>query len=113
VALSLLIEGQRLSELLVSVDVIGRTTQAAALKNSLDGISRRVRGIADRVANGVQGGGEFAAALNGADHADAASEPIDVEAEMSRLADEQLRFDATARLLEKTYASLRASLRDR
>jgi hypothetical protein len=32
---------------------------------------------------------------------------------MARLADEQLRFEATARLLEKTYAGLRASLQDR
>jgi hypothetical protein len=31
---------------------------------------------------------------------------------MTQLADEQIRFDAAAKLLEKTYASLRVALKD-
>jgi flagellar basal body rod protein FlgB len=38
---------------------------------------------------------------------------VDLEAEMARLADAQLRFDAAATLLQKTYQGLRASLRER
>jgi hypothetical protein len=36
-----------------------------------------------------------------------------LEAEMTSLADEQLRFEATAKLLEKTYQQIRVSMRDR
>ena len=32
---------------------------------------------------------------------------------MVSLADEQLRYEATAKLLEKTYSTIRLSLRDR
>ena len=41
------------------------------------------------------------------------NEQVNVEAEMTALADEQLRFEATAKLLEKTYAQLRTSMKDR
>jgi flagellar basal body rod protein FlgB len=37
--------------------------------------------------------------------------PVDVEGEMMALADEQLRFLATSRLLEKTYSSLRNAIK--
>jgi flagellar basal body rod protein FlgB len=37
----------------------------------------------------------------------------DVEAEMMTLADEQLRYETTAKLLEKTYQKIRLSIRDR
>jgi flagellar basal body rod protein FlgB len=36
---------------------------------------------------------------------------VDIEAEMTSLADEQLRFEAAAKLLEKTYANLRAAFK--
>jgi hypothetical protein len=39
--------------------------------------------------------------------------PVNLEAEMSSLADETLRFETTAKLLEKTYARIRLSMRDR
>jgi len=38
---------------------------------------------------------------------------VNLEAEMTNLADEQLRYEAGAKLLEKTYASLRLSIRER
>jgi flagellar basal body rod protein FlgB len=37
----------------------------------------------------------------------------DLEKEMVTLADEQLRFEATSRLLQKVYAQVRASVRER
>jgi flagellar basal body rod protein FlgB len=38
---------------------------------------------------------------------------VDLEAEMTSLADEQLRYDATTKLLQKTYEQLRLSVRDK
>ena len=38
---------------------------------------------------------------------------VNLEAEMTSLADEQLRYETTAKLLEKTYAKLRLSLQSR
>jgi flagellar basal body rod protein FlgB len=38
---------------------------------------------------------------------------VNLEAEMTNLADEQLRYETAAKLLEKTYASLRMSIKER
>jgi hypothetical protein len=92
----------------MSVDLINRTIPAATLKTSLDGISGRVRMIADRIANASANPRGFQLPADGSA---APGEAFDLEKEMASLADEQLRFDATARLLQKTYAGLRASLR--
>lgn len=91
------------------MDFISRTTLAAPLKVSLDNSAQRARSIADRVARA--GAGAFV--LPGAPGAPDQRTDVDLEAEMTRLADEQLRFDAASKLLQKTYASLRASLWDR
>ena len=40
-------------------------------------------------------------------------EAIDIEQEMVSLADEQLHFEATAKLLEKAYAQLRLAIKER
>ncbi len=85
--------------------ILGGDTTAALLKEGLGASSRRVREVATRVAN--VSSGDFAAEL------DAAGEAIDVEREMVTLADEQLRYEATARLLQKVYAQVRASVRER
>lgn len=92
------------------MNVISRTTLASPLKASLDESSARARAIADRIA---RAGAEQFAIPGEVPAAGTTTAPVDLEAEMTRLADEQLRFDATARLLQKTYAGLRASLRDR
>jgi flagellar basal body rod protein FlgB len=102
----------------VAFNIIASTTNSEALKASLDASAARVRSIAQRLALASTPGGEAftladpnaATAIGGAS---AAGSHVDLEAEMARLADEQLRFEATARLLEKTYAGLRASLQDR
>lgn len=51
---------------------------------------------------------DFAAELEAAGR-----EPVDVEKEMVTLADEQLRYEATTRLLQKVYAQIRSSVRER
>jgi flagellar basal body rod protein FlgB len=95
---------------------VDRTTSATSLKQALDENQARVRGIQSRVARASLNGDGFA--LTSASQGprvpgDGVSGPVDVEAEMVALADEQLRFEATAKLLEKAYASLKSAIRDR
>lgn len=99
----------------MAIDLIGRTTLAGALKNSLDVSSQRVRNIADRVARASVRPAGFTLPGSAAPSAGAAADdgPVDIETEMANLADEQLRYEATAKFLEKTYAGLRASLREK
>ena len=40
-------------------------------------------------------------------------EGVDLEREMVALADEQLRFETTANLLQKVYQQIRSSIRER
>jgi flagellar basal body rod protein FlgB len=40
-------------------------------------------------------------------------EAVNLEAEMTSLADEQLRYEATEKLLEKAYQQIRVSMRDK
>ena len=88
--------------------LIDRVTSAPQLKASLDQSVERSRSIADRVSKAtLQNGDGFA--LEGRTQAEV--NPVNVEDEMVALADEQLRFLATSRLLEKTYASLRTAIR--
>ena len=96
----------------VPIDFIARTTDVSTLKASLDAGALRVRGIADRIARASANTKAFELPADGTAPA-AQGEPVDLELEMANLADEQLRFEATARLLQKTYAGLRASLQNR
>ncbi len=93
--------------------MIGSTSTVGMLKAGLDVSSRAVRGIAHRVANASTGNeGSFADTLEAARiGANTNGEGVDLEAEMVRLADEQLRFEATSRLLQKVYQSIRLSIR--
>lgn len=94
--------------------LIGEGTAASFLKPGLTEASERVRLIGGRVANAANGPtGSFAGALAEQQAAGGAAEPVDLEAEMVRLADEQLRFEASTRLLQKVYAQVRASVRER
>ncbi len=95
------------------IDFIGRTTMASELKASLDASAQRSRTIADRVSRAsVQ---QQAFTLPGADGKMPAGQeaPIDVETEMVNLADEQLRYATTAKLLQKAYAGLHESLQSK
>ena len=91
--------------------LIDRTTSASSLKNALNQSVERSRGIADRVAKAsLKNSDGFSLEANGKAIAQDAN-PVNVEDEMVRLADEQIRFLATSRLLEKTYASLRGAIK--
>jgi flagellar basal body rod protein FlgB len=86
--------------------LFGPGTRPANLRADLTATAQQVRNIAHRVANA--GNADFEAQLmaNG-------QEPVDLEAEMVKLADAQLRFDASARLLQKSHQGLRTAIRER
>ncbi len=90
---------------------IGRVTPAGELKDALDIGSARVRAIADRVSKAsLQNQDGFAlpgqATANGA-----TANGVDIETEMINLADEQLRYEATSKLLAKAYDQVRTALK--
>jgi flagellar basal body rod protein FlgB len=91
--------------------LIGRISSANQLKENLDLSTQRTRGIAQRVAGATLQSQTGFAMPQG----EIVSQPdaVNLEAEMTSLADEQLRYEATAKLLEKTYQQIRVSLRDR
>ena len=91
--------------------LIDRTTSASSLKTALNQSVERSRGIADRVAKAsLQNSDGFSLEANGK-AANTNANPVNIEDEMVALADEQIRFLATSRLLEKTYASLRGAIK--
>ncbi len=94
---------------------IGRVSTAEHLKHSLDVGAQRTRMIADRVAKATLGNADgFALPEAGMDPGSLEEgTPVDIESEMVSLADEQLRFEATAKLLQKAYQQIRSSIRDR
>lgn len=94
---------------------ISRVSVSNQLKQALDVGSRQTRLTADRVAKAtLQNADGFALpAVEGQPVVAGAEEAVDVEAEMVGLADQQLRFEATARLLQKTYQTIRTSIRER
>ena len=88
----------------------GRVSQAPQLIDALDAGSQRVRSIAQRV-SGATLKNESGFSIPGA--AAAESNGVNMEEEMTRLADEQLRYETSAKLLEKAYANIRLSIRER
>lgn len=91
--------------------LVGSETNVARLKEGLDVSARNVRGIAHRVANA--GNPDFARELDAAGAASGARGGVDLEKEMVALADEQLRFEAVATLLQRSYQGLRSVVRER
>jgi hypothetical protein len=90
----------------------GRVSAANQLREGLDIGSQRTRLIADRVAKAsLQGADGFALPTEQAAPGSALEGPVDLEAEMVSLADEQLRFEATARLLQKAYQQIRSAMK--
>lgn len=88
--------------------LIGTNTVSSALREGLNASTQRSAETAHRIANAFNGGTQtFEDALV------QAGEPVDVEAEMVALADEQLRYEATTRLLQKVYQQIRSSIRER
>lgn len=94
----------------MALGFINRATSANELRASLDVGAQRTRAIADRVARGTAQRQGFSLPTAGATPGSDEQGPIDVESEMVSLADEQVRFAATAKLLQQTYAGLRESI---
>jgi flagellar basal body rod protein FlgB len=92
-------------------DVVGRVSNANQLKESLDLSVQRTRQIADRVARATAAQQGFSLPDTPTAPGSAESGPIDIEAEMVSLADEQIRYEATSKLLAKTYEYMRAAVK--
>ena len=92
----------------------GRVSQSENLRESLSGSVQRSRIIADRVSKAtILNGDGFAMPDPGGEPGSLQEGPVDLEAEMVSLADEQLFYEASSRLLQKAYEQIRSSLRDR
>ena len=92
--------------------VLARATNANDLKDALDLSSTRTRAIAQRVAQSTVNGGTASPCRSTRPPAQPTqTDQVDMEAEMTSLADEQVRYEATAKLLEKTYAQLRTAIK--
>lgn len=86
----------------------GRVTSSPQMRDALDASSQRVKAIAQRVsAATTQKQSGFALP----DVTMAPPESVNLEAEMTSLADETLRYETTAKLLAKTYQKIRLSLK--
>jgi len=96
------------------IGILNRATNANDLKDALDLSAQRTRAIASRVAQAsVKNANGFALPVDPTTGQPVQTDQVDLEAEMTSLADEQVRYDATEKLLEKTYAQLRTSIRDK
>jgi flagellar basal body rod protein FlgB len=96
--------------------LMGSESAVARLREGLDASTVRARGIAHRIANASTPGATFEGALDAAaaqDGATVAEGGVNLEAEMVALADEQIRFEAVSRLLQKVYAQVRSSVKER
>lgn len=93
---------------------VGRVSSANQLKDALDVSSQRVRVVADRVAKAsFEASAGFALPAENSPAGSPEQGPVNLEAEMVSLADEQLRYEATAKLLQKAYQGMRTAIRDR
>lgn len=92
---------------------IDRVSAAPILKEGLDISTQRTRVLADRVAQAsLQRPDAFAIPGAGAKPGSPEIGGVDLEAEMVSLADEQIRFETTATLLQKAYERLKSVIRD-
>lgn len=88
----------------------GRVSAAPQLRSELDASSQRVKAIAQRVSGATL---QNQSGFTLPDGTTSIGQPVNLEAEMTALADEQLRYETTAKLLEKTYTKLRMIIRDK
>jgi len=89
--------------------LFGPSSVFAMLRQGLGDAAATHRRLAAEVA-----GAEMPRAGNGGNASDAsATKGVDLQQAMVELADTQLRFDATSRLLQKAYSTLRIAMRDR
>jgi hypothetical protein len=91
----------------------GRVTKSVDLREGLNASTQRSRLIADRVSKATLLNGDgFALPEAGGEPGTMQEGSVDLEAEMVSLADEQIYYEATARLLQKAYEQIRTSLRN-
>lgn len=92
--------------------LFGANTVTSMLRGGLEEASATQRGIAARVARAqaTSTQGDFAAELQGAGRRQ--QPQIDVQQEMASLADTQIRFEASAKLLNGAYERLRRAIRN-
>lgn len=91
--------------------LFGAGTVSHALRTGLDENVATHRTIADRVARGL--GKSTIGDFNGQLEASMASADQELTQDMAALADTQLRYEAAARLLQRSYADIRTAIRDR
>ena len=92
--------------------LFGTGTVVKTLKEGLDDQSVRQRVISDRVANATTPGVDFADQLNQT-MADGTPNGVNLQDEMAALADTSMRYDAAARLLQRTYQQFRTAINGR
>jgi flagellar basal body rod protein FlgB len=95
--------------------LFGSNTVVSMLRGGLEETSATQRGIADRVAQATE------ASANGdfADHLEAAKggktpkrmSDVDLQNEMAALADTQIRYEASSKLLHDAYGQIRTAIR--
>ncbi|MCL4864750.1 MAG: hypothetical protein KJZ47_02575 [Gemmatimonadales bacterium] len=91
--------------------LFGAGTMTQALRAGLDENVATHRTIADRVARGL--GRSTVTDFEGQLEASMSSADQELTQDMAALADTQLRYEAAARLLQRSYADLRTAIRDR
>ena len=89
---------------------IGRVSNAPQLRDALSASNQRIAGISQRV-SAASMNQQSGFAIPGGTGAPASA--VDVEAEMTSLADEALRKEAIIKLLDGAYEKLRMTIRDR
>jgi flagellar basal body rod protein FlgB len=90
-------------------ELFGTSSVYATLRGGLDNATAAQRRIANRVAN--ISNGAFSTELS-KQQAGARTNEADLEKNMTQLADTQLRFDATTRLLQQAYSKLRTAIKN-
>lgn len=92
--------------------LFGASTQVGLLRSSLDDQATRHRAVSDAVANAMTPQTGFADALN-QQLGDGEVTEADLHDQMVALADTSLRYDAAARLLQRTYQGIRTAIHER
>jgi hypothetical protein len=92
--------------------LFGAHTEVSMLRGGLEEAGATQRGIAGRVAQATEASatGDFAGELGKAGRKRLSD--IDLQQEMAALADTQLRYEASAKLLQEAYGRIRTAIRD-
>jgi flagellar basal body rod protein FlgB len=96
--------------------LFGTNTVVSMLRGGLEETSATQRGIAARVAQASTSSatGDFAGQLEAATRglAKPKMSDVDLQQEMAALADTQIRFEASSKLLHSAYGQIRTAMRD-